>query len=316
MKKSIIASIALLLCGVMLCGAEPQKKSLKILTIGNSFSNSLNIQFPRIVASDPSCEMLLDARSATLGGCSMERHWNNHVKSEKDPSFKPYVSKTSTLRDQLIREKWDIVTIQQASHFSWQAQTFEPYATNLIALVKELAPTAEIVIQQTWSYNACDSRLHADNPKCWKHDGKPVDQTRMYELLDANYRSTAEKHHLRVIPVGDAIQLYRKYMGKKLFSKTMADFEAPSPKSVMTNDVVARFYERKDPKTGEKKLAVDSIHLNARGQYLQSLVWYAMLFDKDPEKVTYKPDFVTDEEAALFKKCAKEAVKNYKQVRK
>ena len=126
MKKSIIASIALLLCGVMLCGAEPQKKSLKILTIGNSFSNSLNIQFPRIVASDPSCEMLLDARSATLGGCSMERHWNNHVKSEKDPSFKPYVSKTSTLRDQLIREKWDIVTIQQASHFSWQAQTFEP----------------------------------------------------------------------------------------------------------------------------------------------------------------------------------------------
>ena len=316
MKKSLIAGIALLLCGVILCGAEPQKKSLKILTIGNSFSNSLNIQFPRIVASDPSCEMLLDARSATLGGCSLERHWNNHVKSEQDPAFKPYVSKTSTLREQLIREKWDIVTIQQASHFSWRAETFEPYASNLIGLVKKLAPTAEIVIQQTWSYNVCDSRLQADSKYNWKHDGKPVDQTRMYELLAENYRNTAQKHNLRVIPVGDAIQLYRKYMGDKLFSKAISDFENPTAKSVMTNDVVARFYERKDPKTGEKSLRVDSIHLNSRGQYLQSLVWYAMLFDKDPEKITYKPAFVTDEEAALFKKCAKEAVKNYKQVRK
>lgn len=315
MKKTLILCLAVLMGGVMLSGAEPVKK-LKILSIGNSFSVSTRIEYPKIVESDPTSEMVLNVGGAMLGGCSLQRHWETHMKSEKDPKYTPYNRKKSTLREQLTLEKWDIVTLQQVSHLSWKKESFEPYLGDLIKLVRELAPTAEIVLQQTWSYNTCDPRFDPQNKYSWKKDGKPVDQTVMYELLTENYLYYAKKYNLRVIPTGYAVQLYRKAMGEKLFSKKLADFENPSEKSVMTNDVVARFYNWKNPKTGERSLRTDAIHLNGRGTYFQSLVWYAFMFGKDPEKITYCPKGVTAEEAALFKKLAKEAVANFPQVKK
>ena len=64
------------------------------------------------------------------------------------------------------------------------SQTYD----NLIAKIKELAPQAEIVIQQTWSYNAADPRLNPGTSRSWK-----IDQTGMYEKLTAAYLQLAEK---------------------------------------------------------------------------------------------------------------------------
>ena len=57
------------------------------------------------------------------------------------------------------------------------------------------------------------------------------------------------------------------------------------------------------------KLRCDSIHLNKEGQYLQACTWLAALFDDDLSRLDYKPDFLSDEKAALMRKCAVEAVK-------
>jgi len=307
MKRLVIA--AAMLCSALLAADEPVKE-IKILTIGNSFANSVMVSLRQVVGADPSCKVKIVG--ANLGGCSLERHWDNYAKSEKDPEFKPYAGKKKSLQDLLAEDKWDIVTIQQASRLSWNPESYQPFADDLIAAVRKLAPSAEIVIQQTWSYNAGDRKLKLDNPKGWK-----IDQTGMYEKLTDAYLQLAKKHKLRVIPTGDAVQLYRKAMGDKLVAIEPADASGlQKPELPKTTDVAGNFSWGKDKKTGEDKLHYDYAHLNARGRYLQALVWYAELFGKDPEKSTFVPKNITPEEAALCRKCAAEAVKNFPQVNK
>ena len=304
----VVFFAAALACASPVFAAEPVRE-LKILTIGNSFSWSLRTFFAKAAAADG---VKLKLEFANLGGCSFERHWNNFVKSEKDPSFKPYIFNrpAKSLQELLTGDKWDIVTIQQASPLSWQAESYQPFADELIAAVRKLAPTAEIVIQQTWSYNAADPRLIPGGRGFWGFD-----QTGMYEKLDAAYRGLARKHDLRMIPTGYAVQLYRKAMGDKLVACEPKDCSCTrKPDTPKTTDVVGSFHWGKDGKTGEEKLLRDCIHLNVRGQYLQALVWYAELFGMDPEKSSFVPKGISAEEIALLKKCAREAVKNYPQV--
>ena len=179
----------------------------------------------------------------------LEHHWNNFAKSEKDSSFKPYAGNKKSLQELLAADKWDIVTIQQASRLSWKPETYQPFADNLIAAVRRLAPTAEIVIQQTWSYNSANPVLIPGNPKSWK-----VDQTSMYEKLTAAYLQLAKKHRLRVILAGDAVQNFRKAMGDKLVACEPKDISGlQKPALPKTNDVAGNFSWKKDKKTGKEK---------------------------------------------------------------
>ena len=91
-----------------------------------------------------------------------------------------------------------IVSVQQASHFSWRPETFEPFAASLIAKVRELAPQAEIVVHETWSY--CDTEPKGSQ----RMAGWGLDAKKMYEALHSAYSALAEKHRLRVIPTGTA----------------------------------------------------------------------------------------------------------------
>ncbi len=314
--KRILALFIAVFCGIMLSAAEPAVKSLKILAIGNSFTNSVVRQLNNIVAADPTCEMKLE--QATLGGCSLERHWREHLKSEADPNYKSYSGKKYSLREKLTMDKWDIVIFQQVSHLSWQPESYEPYAGNLIKLIRELAPTAEIVIQQIWSYNAADARLKSEfNPGTWKHNGKTLDQTMMYDLLTDAYNATAKKYNLQIVPSGYAMQLYRKSMGDKLVSIAPKDYKKLEKTNLpTTNDIVGSYSWRKKKNSEEIALYCDNIHLNPRGQYLQALVWYAALFGKDPEASKYQPKGIKADEAKHFRSIAKKAVKEFPQVKK
>jgi len=106
-----------LLCSILLA-AEPVRE-IKILTIGNSFANSVMGSLRQGVAADPSCKVKIVG--ANHGGCRLERHWKNLEKSEKNPSFKPYARNKKTLQQLLTEAKWNIVTIQPASQQSWLA---------------------------------------------------------------------------------------------------------------------------------------------------------------------------------------------------
>ena len=281
-------------------------KPLKVLMIGNSFSMSVCHHTPKIAAA---MGRKLDLASLYIGGCPLSKHANN-----LNGTNMPYgvgcnycgvqkVAETplgavcgrnkkggaiGNLRQVLAADRWDIVTIQQASHESWNEKTFQPHADKLIAAVRELAPQAEIRIQQTWSYCKGDKRIcdrATMGPGTWGFD-----QTGMYERLTANYVKLAKDNGFKIIPMGLAVQKFRA-------ARNVTDYQG---------DVVGKVGpDKKDP----GKLAGDSIHLNPNGHYLQGLVWVGALFDVDVTTCTYRPKDMSEELAKTLRACAADALK-------
>lgn len=241
-----------------------EKKTVKILTIGNSFSDSLRRYFSAVVES-ADCKLVVGYLN--IGGCSLERHWNNVAKEIADPKTPAHFK--CTYLERLKSEDWDFISIQQVSHNSWKYETFQPFADNLISFLKENAPNAEIVIQQTWAYHPLEKRIVK-----WG-----ISQREMYEKLTETYETLAKKHGLRIIPTGDAVQIGRE----------------TQPGGYRPEDASTIF-------TG------DGFHLNARGQYLQACVWFGMLFDEPVSKVTLQPKELTAEDAAFLRETAQKAI--------
>ena len=167
------------------------EKTLKVLMIGNSFSICVGEYLPQITDSVPGCKV--DLTSAYIGGCSLQTHAQHLEAAEKDPSLKPYrisrwfdkthKSYAGNVNTLLKEQKWDIITIQQASHYSWRYETFEPYVEKLASYIRKHAPHAEIVIQQTWAYRS-DHGLFRNSK------GK-LSQEIMYKGLVENYNDLA-----------------------------------------------------------------------------------------------------------------------------
>ncbi|MBE6428381.1 MAG: DUF4886 domain-containing protein [Planctomycetaceae bacterium] len=272
--KRIFVFASLALCLIFLAritfaqetaAAPTAKKTVKILTIGNSFADSLRRYFVRTVNSTSDCELVIGYLN--IGGCSFERHWGNIAKEIADPSKPAHFS--TTYLEKIKSENWDFITIQQVSHQSWKYESFQPYADQMIAFLKENCPNAEIVIQQTWAYHPAEKRLLG-----WK-----MSQREMYEKLTAAYDTLARKHSLRVIPTGDAVQLARE--------TEPGGYRPDDPATILTGD---------------------GFHLNARGQYLQACVWFGMLFDEPVAKITLQPKELTEEDAAFLRETAQKAI--------
>ena len=100
-----------------------------------------------------------------------------------------------TLREMLTAEKWDYVTIQQASPKSFKIETYRPYAQNLVDYIRRHAPQAEVVFHQTWAWREDHTRMGMDQ--------KP--RGFMYRELTKAYHTIAREVGIkRIIPVGDA----------------------------------------------------------------------------------------------------------------
>ena len=297
MKMQIKTGIALGLTAVAVTAGA---RELRVLAIGNSFSQSLMKELPAVAAAMPDCK--LNFANMMIGGCPLERHWDNVEKAATDPSFKPYsISKSyafdvekgkslprkANIPEMLVADRWDIVTIQQASPKSPFYDTYQPYADKLIAKIRELAPQAEIVVQETWSYCTADKRIFQDGgPGSWGFDQKG-----MYDRLSSAYADLAKKNGFRRIPTGTAVQNYR------------AAVDVTDPH----NDVVGNFWKDKD---GKDK--IDSIHLNPSGEYLQALTWLDTLFGVDARNVRYAPKGLDPKRAETIRKAAAEASKKYR----
>lgn len=298
MKRFSLFSILFLLAATVFGGGD-----LKVLTIGNSFADSVFRDLPAIAESMPGCTLKLER--ANIGGCTLQRHWEEIAKAEADPSYKPYYKKF-TLREKLESDKWDIVTLQQASPLSFKPETFEPYLGNLIEYVKKYAPQAEIVLQMTWAYRD-------DHPLFDKTLKNPEE---MYQGILAAYDQYGKKYDLRVIPSGAAIMLASQtqqpsFKPEKRVTADMLQYpELPKEVNSLHNS-----YHWWKNKEGEHKLGFDLYHLNNRGSYLQSCVWFAILFQEDPRKITYAPDKITPEDAAFLRDTAAKTVETYRQPR-
>lgn len=245
---------------------------LKVLSIGNSFSVNAQKHLKQI-ADSLNSPLLLG--NAVIGGCSLERHWRNASTNGVQYS---YQKKQLTLADYVEAEKWDIVTIQQASGSSRFPKTYEPFGSNLIAFIKKHAPQAEVVVHETWAYRPDESRIMK-----W---GISTDQ--MYADLAKAYQDFAKQHGLRVIPGGDAFQLARQ-------TPEWGDY---TPANKKTNT----------PASGKTLQGKDGFHANTAGEYLLGCVWYEFLFKKDVRPAPYIPQSLSPEDATTLRNIAHKIV--------
>ncbi len=283
-------------------------EELKVLTVGNSFSASLRRYFAKAAAS-AGCTVKLEG--ANIGGCSLERHCREIAKTEADPAYRPPYyggsaesKKYRTLADFLTADRWDIISIQQASPLSKDYSTYQPHLKNLIEYIRKHAPQAEIVIQQTWAYRTDDPRLLPDTPQSWH-----INQHQMYEQVAAAYNRAAADTGLRQIPTGTAVQAARDaqpHPFRAVPAETVKKLQKPNLPD-QTGSLINgwRWTRTKD---GKSKLGFDSIHLNARGEYLQACVWFATLFNRPATDITFVPPELTAEDAAFLRKIAQQAV--------
>jgi len=316
-----MTALLALACGCAGVVSEPPEP-LKVLMIGNSFSQSVLWETPAFAKS---AGVTLDLAQCYIGGCSLKTHWTNVEKGQADPAFAPYeilwnyataavptnpplakLGRKSNLRQMLVADRWDVVTIQQCCRNSFLPETYQPYADNLIATIRRLAPQARIFFHETWS-NA------AYHPRFVEYRMTPAEMTAKVRKASV---ALAKGRGLGVIPTGDAVELFRARLpvdyGKL---PTQAEISAMKRPAILDfhGDVVGRSEWRQGDKGFDAdwvtvRLYNDLGHLNRRGYYLQAAVWTAALFDIDPTKVTYRPGFLTEAEARLMRECARDAV--------
>lgn len=210
--RYLLVLVVFLASGIIASAA--QKDTLRILAIGNSFSvNAVEQNLHTIAEKQGYCAII---GNLYIGGCSLERHDNNAKADAPAYSYRKincYGVKTveggMSISRALADEKWDVVTFQQASHFSGLQETYEPFLSELYAYVKErVSPDTRFCWHQTWAY-AADSG-HKAFPNYDR------DQDKMYSMIMAASAKACKDYGLTIIPCGTAIQNGRgTYIGDK-----------------------------------------------------------------------------------------------------
>lgn len=337
LNKALVCLLVVFVHFVPALQAKETKQAIKLLTIGNSFASNAT-EFLPAMAQAAGKDLLIFR--ANPGGCSFERHAKAMRAFElnpADPAGQLYKSaffpvrndpkKTYALQEALAAEKWDYVTIQQVSTLSFKYETFEPYAKEIIDCIHKFAPTAEILIHQTWAYRQ-DYPGFADGT---------FNQQMMFDGLVAAYAKLGAAYHLRIVPVGTAIQQARalprwtfkfpdpafNYIepvpgtkpdqtGSLNVGWTIAKAKArPSPavdeeQTVTTTGEAGTTVVKEDPVAKKETLvaSLDFKHCNAEGKYLGAAVFYGFLFGEKTADLTYVPPSVKPEDAATLRGIA------------
>ncbi|MFC2710423.1 DUF4886 domain-containing protein [Hoylesella oralis] len=267
MKRKSLLFIALMLFVSVVCEAG---KVIRVLAIGNSFSEDAVEQYLYELALAQGDSLIIG--NAYIGGCSIDRHWDNSQTGKADYGYRKIVDGKMVTQPHVTLERaikdddWDIISLQQASHFSGLPETYG----HLADLKRYVMATAtnknvEIVFHMTWAY-AKDSS-HGG----FKNYGN--DQQQMYRMILSAVNKAIEQTGIkRVIPSGVAIQNARETMG----------------------DVLNR----------------DGFHLQLTyGRYTAACTWCEFLTGKNVVGNPYKPDTIDDHTARLAQEAAHKAMK-------
>jgi len=198
MRKLFFTVITLCLVTVVYAG-----DTIRVLCIGNSFSMDAVEQNLYEMAAAEGIEMVIG--DVYYPGCSLEQHVTFMAKGESPYTYNKIVGgemrsqKEMPLLPLLLDEKWDYVSLQQASHYSGKADSFEPWLTQLYDTVRRYCPEAKLVWHMTWAYSQ-------DSPhgKFYWYNNL---QTTMYQAILDCVNKVVKAHPFSVIvPAGMAIQ--------------------------------------------------------------------------------------------------------------
>lgn len=253
--------------------AEPAGKTVRLLNVGNSFSNNAVKYLNDLVTADGANKLILG--KAVIGGSSPDKHLDKALANEKDPKDKNGLYSTGkSLKEYLTEEPWDFITVQQASIKSHDVATYRPHMANLVDYIKKYAPQAEVIVHQTWAYRVDDPRFSVKDPK----PGEPKTQREMYDGLTAAYNEIANELKARIVPVGDAF--YTVDTDAKWGYRVNKTFSAKTAKQKQLPDQTHSLHVgwKWSTKEGKTTLGMDGHHANTAGEYLGGCVFYEFLF--------------------------------------
>ena len=141
MNKRVIVTVLALFC--LVCGVMNAQTDnvVRILSIGNSFSQDAVEQYLHELAEADGQEVIIG--NMYIGGCSLKKHLNNA--RENKPAYKyrkigldgkKVETKEFTLEQALADEKWDYLSFQQQSGNSGIYETWEASLPELLEYVK------------------------------------------------------------------------------------------------------------------------------------------------------------------------------------
>ncbi len=268
MKKVII-----LFLSILIAFPSIYAKQIKLLAIGNSFSEDA-IEYYLSGLAEANGDTIIIG-NMYIGGCSLERHYNNSQNNSSDYAYRKIVNgeKIETtnfiLANAITDEEWDYISFQQVSSLSGIYESYFPYLDELIKYVKEYATNSEVqfILHSTWAYS--EDSTHPD------FINYNSDQAEMYEaIIDAATRAAERAGINIIIPAGTAVQ---------------------NGRTSSLNDTFCR----------------DGYHLELTyGRYTASCVWYEKLFGKSVEGNSYIPSAIEPFQAKVSQRAAHNAVVN------
>jgi hypothetical protein len=261
--------IVLLLCSFTLFCLPSQAKLIKVLAIGNSFSQDAVEQYLFELAKAQGDSLVIG--NAFIGGCSIEHHYNNLRNETPDYAYRKIIGGIKaehnrvTLQQIIRDEPWDIISFQQVSQNSGLPDSFT-YLLSLMRLVKTYCSNlhTQFVWHMTWAYA---NDFASDRFAIYEYN-----QHEMYSaIVGAMHTVLPSTGIKRIIPSGLAIQLARNHFG----------------------DVLNR----------------DGFHLSyTTGRYIAACTWCEFLTGRNVDGNRYHPDTITDEDAQYCQQAAHEAI--------
>lgn len=299
--KPLVLLLSLFVCVSSVLG---EAKTVRILTIGNSFSRNATNHLDDLALAGGHT---LVHTPLVIGGSSFQVHADKARKHEANPQDKAGLYGSGLgLKESLAADKWDYVTIQQASIKSHDLTTYQPNAGWLRDYITQHAPQAKLLVHQTWEYRKDDPRFTKPSGK----PGEPKTQEEMYQGLTAAYNKIAAELGGKIIPVGDAFHAADTdarwgYQVDATFDPKSAK-QPELPNQTHSLHVGWRWAKSKDGK--KTVLGMDGHHANLAGEYLGACVWYEILFGESPVGNTYIPKGLDADYARFLQETAHQAV--------
>ena len=273
MKQYKIVVICMCILLLLAGGVYAQQKTVRILAIGNSFSQDAVEQYLHELAEAEGISTIIG--NMFIGGCSLERH----VKNARDnaPAYayrkigtdgKKREKGKMSLEAVLADEAWDYVSLQQASPFSGMYETYEASLPELIEYVKARLPKkTKLMLHQTWAYASTSRHSGFKNYNC--------NQLTMYQAIADAVKKAAKANKIKiVIPSGTAIQ---------------------NARTSFIGDHLNR----------------DGYHLDVKiGRYTAACTWFERIFKHNVVGNPYAPEGLDEVRKAVAQKAAHAAVKH------
>lgn len=273
MKQYKIVVICMCILLLLAGGAYAQQKTVRILAIGNSFSQDAVEQYLHELAEAEGISTIIG--NMFIGGCSLERH----VKNARDnaPAYayrkigtdgKKREKGKMSLETVLADEDWDYVSLQQASPFSGMYETYEASLPELIEYVKARLPKkTKLMLHQTWAYASTSKHSGFKNYNC--------NQLTMYQAIADAVKKAAKANKIKiVIPSGTAIQ---------------------NARTSFIGDHLNR----------------DGYHLDVKiGRYTAACTWFERIFKHNVVGNPYAPEGLDEARKTVAQKAAHAAVKH------